>query len=71
MTTREAGVNIVSRGCRLDPREKREEAWGRLATDLDFAKLNSMYSRARLGDGRLWRPKFSREKREGRVVIDL
>ena len=36
-----AGVNSV-----LTPREKREEAWGRLATDLDFAKLNSMTSRA-------------------------
>jgi acrylyl-CoA reductase (NADPH) len=40
-----AGVNSV-----LTPREKREEAWGRLAMDLDLAKLNSMTSRARLDD---------------------
>jgi len=40
-----AGVNSV-----LTPREKREEAWGRLASDLDLAKLNSMTSRARLDD---------------------
>jgi hypothetical protein len=40
-----AGVNSV-----LTPREKREEAWGRLATDLDLAKLDSMTSRARLDD---------------------
>ena len=54
-----AGVNSV-----LTPREKREEAWGRLATDLDLAKLNSMTSRARLEDVPAWRPKSSREKRE-------
>jgi hypothetical protein len=33
-----------------DPSEKREEAWGRLATDLDLEKLNSMPSRAGLDD---------------------
>ena len=32
-----AGVNSV-----FTPREKREEAWARLATDLDLAKLNRM-----------------------------
>ena len=40
-----AGVNSV-----LTPREKREEAWDRLAMDLDLAKLNGMTSRARLND---------------------
>ena len=40
-----AGVNSV-----VTLREKREEAWGRLATDLDLATLNSMTSRARLDD---------------------
>ena len=30
------------------PREKREETWGRLATDLDLAKLNNMTSRRAL-----------------------
>ncbi|MGA7371659.1 MAG: MDR family oxidoreductase, partial [Methyloceanibacter sp.] len=40
-----AGVNSV-----LTSRERREEAWGRLATDLDLARLNAMTSRARLDD---------------------
>jgi acrylyl-CoA reductase (NADPH) len=60
-----AGVNSV-----LTPREKREEAWSRLATDLDLTKLNSMTSRARLEDVPALGPKSSRETR-GRVVIDL
>ena len=55
-----AGVNSV-----LTPREKREEAWGHLATDLDLAKLNSMTSRADSTTYLPWRPKSSREKREG------
>ena len=40
-----AGVNSV-----LTPRDKREEAWSRLAKDLDLTKLNGMTSRARLED---------------------
>ncbi len=54
-----AGVNSV-----LTPREKREEAWGRLATELDLGKLNGMTSRANSMTCRLWQPKSSRERRE-------
>ena len=54
-----AGVNSV-----LTPREKREEAWGRLGTDLDLAKLNSMTSRANSRTFHPWRPISSPEKRE-------
>ena len=61
-----AGVNSV-----LTPREKREEAWNRLAKDLDLAKLSSMTSRAKLEDV----PALAREilagKTRGRVLIDL
>jgi len=51
--------------------EKREEAWGRLATDLDFAKLNSMTSRARLDDVPALATEVLAGKTRGRVVIDL
>lgn len=61
-----AGVNSV-----LAPREKRGEAWNRLAKDLDPAKLSSMTSRAKLEDV----PALAREilagKTRGRVLIDL
>jgi len=50
----------------LTPREKREEAWGRLATDLDLAKLNSMTTRATLDDV----PSLAAEILAG-LVIDL
>ena len=61
-----AGVNSV-----LTPHEKREEAWSRLATDLNLAKLNSMMSRARLDDVPALAAKVLAGKTRGRVVIDL
>jgi acrylyl-CoA reductase (NADPH) len=61
-----AGVNSV-----LTPRKKREEAWTRLAKDLDLPKLNSMTSRARLEDVPALAGKILAGKTRGRVVIDL
>lgn len=61
-----AGVNSV-----FTPREKRENAWARLATDLDFGKLNRMTSRARLEDVPLLATKILAGQTRGRVVIDL
>lgn len=61
-----AGVNSV-----LTPHEKRKEAWSRLATDLDLAKLNSMTSRARLDDVSALAAEVLAGKTRGRVVIDL
>jgi acrylyl-CoA reductase (NADPH) len=55
----------------LTPREKREEAWGRLAMDLDLAKLNNMTSRAKLEDVPSLATEILRGKTRGRVVIDL
>jgi acrylyl-CoA reductase (NADPH) len=46
-------------------------AWGRLATDLDLAKLNSMTSRARLDDVPALAAEILAGKTRGRVVIDL
>jgi acrylyl-CoA reductase (NADPH) len=61
-----AGVDSV-----WAPREKREAAWGRLATDLDLAKLNNMASRARLEDVPSLAVEILAGKTRGRVVIDL
>jgi acrylyl-CoA reductase (NADPH) len=61
-----AGVNSV-----VTPREKREEAWGRLATDLDLAKLSSMTSRAKLEDVPSLATEILHGKTRGRVVIDV
>jgi acrylyl-CoA reductase (NADPH) len=61
-----AGVNSV-----FTPREKREEAWSRLAKDVDLAKLNSMTSRARLEDVPSLANKILAGTTRGRVVIDL
>lgn len=61
-----AGVDSV-----MAPREKREEAWGRLATDLDLAKLDSMTSRARLDEVQLLAGEILAGKTRGRVVVDL
>jgi acrylyl-CoA reductase (NADPH) len=61
-----AGVNSV-----ITPREKREEAWGRLATDLDLEKLNSMTSRAGLEDVPLLSSEILAGKLRGRTVIDV
>ena len=61
-----AGVDSV-----WAPREKREAAWDRLATDLDLAKLDNMASRARLEDVPSLAVEILAGKARGRVVIDL
>ena len=61
-----AGVNSV-----VTPRKKREEAWRRLAKDLDLAKLSSMTSRARLEDVLALASEILLGKTRGRIVVDL
>jgi acrylyl-CoA reductase (NADPH) len=61
-----AGVNSV-----WTSREKREEAWRRLASDLDLAKLNRMTSRATLDEVPALAVEILKGKTRGRVVIDL
>jgi acrylyl-CoA reductase (NADPH) len=61
-----AGVNSV-----WTSREKREEAWRRLASDLDLAKLNRMTSRATLDEVPALAVEILEGKTRGRVVIDL
>jgi acrylyl-CoA reductase (NADPH) len=72
ITNAHYGTTVVcGRELGLNPREKREEAWGRLATDLDLAKLNSMTSRARLEDVPSLAAEILAGKTRGRLVIDL
>ena len=55
----------------MAPMDKREEAWKRLATDLDMKKLEAMAFRAKLDDV----PKLAADilagKVRGRAVIDV
>jgi acrylyl-CoA reductase (NADPH) len=52
-------------------REKRDEAWHRLAIDLDLAKLNSMTAHARLDDVPSLAAEILTGNIRGRLVIDL
>jgi acrylyl-CoA reductase (NADPH) len=61
-----AGVNSV-----WTPWQKREEAWARLARDLDLAKLKKLTSSARLDDVPALAAGILAGKIRGRVVIDL
>ena len=61
-----AGVDLVSAR-----REKRDDAWHRLAIDLDLAKLNSMTAHARLDDVPSLAAEILAGKIRGRMVIDL
>ena len=61
-----AGVNSV-----VTPRKKREEAWSRLAKDLDLTKLSNMTSRTRLEDVPGLATEILAGKTRGRIVVDL
>jgi len=60
------GVNSVE-----TPRKKREEAWNRLACDLDSVKLSTMTSGARLEDVPRLATEIVGGRVRGRVVVDL
>ncbi|MDX5365941.1 MAG: oxidoreductase, partial [Alphaproteobacteria bacterium] len=61
-----AGIDSV-----MAPKEKREEAYRRLATDLDMKKLEAMSFRAKLDDV----PKLAQDilagKVRGRAIVDV
>lgn len=65
------GVTLAGVDSVWAPREKREEAWGRLSTDLDIAKLDSMTARARLDDVPSLANEILAGNIKGRMVIDL
>lgn len=61
-----AGIDSV-----MAPRAKREEAWQRLATDLDLAKLDRMTTRATLDEVPRHAGEILAGKTRGRIVVDL
>ncbi|MBO6635235.1 MDR family oxidoreductase [Parvibaculum sp.] len=65
------GVTLAGIDSVMAPMEKREEAWKRLATDLDMKKLEAMAFKAKLDDV----PKLAADilagKVRGRAVVDV
>ncbi len=65
------GVTLAGIDSVMAPMEKREEAWARLATDLDMKKLEAMSFRAKLDDV----PKLAQEilagHVRGRAIVDV
>ena len=61
-----AGVDSVMR-----PRPDREEAWRRLALDLDLAKLDAMTQAATLSDLPRLGAEITQGKVRGRIVVDV
>jgi acrylyl-CoA reductase (NADPH) len=61
-----AGIDSVMR-----PKPDREEAWARLARDLDLGKLDAMTSRAKLDDVPRLGAEIVEGKVRGRVVVDI
>jgi acrylyl-CoA reductase (NADPH) len=61
-----AGIDSVMR-----PKPDREEAWARLARDLDLAKLDAMTSTASLADLPRLGAEIVEGKVRGRIVVDV
>ena len=61
-----AGIDSV-----MAPREKRVEAWGRLARDLDLAKLDAMTITHPVEDAPALAPDILAGKVRGRVVLEV
>jgi acrylyl-CoA reductase (NADPH) len=65
------GITLAGIDSVMAPKEKREEAWKRLATDLDMKKLEALSFRAKLDDV----PKFATEilagNVRGRAIVDV
>ncbi len=55
----------------MAPREKRQAAWHRLASDLDLSKLDKMTTKIALDDVPAVAEQIVAGKTRGRVVIDL
>ncbi len=65
------GVTLVGINSVICPREERIEAWQRLGTDLDVAKLDSMVSEIALSEAIETAPKFLDGKVRGRIIVDV
>jgi acrylyl-CoA reductase (NADPH) len=65
------GVTLCGIDSVMAPKAKREEAWKRLARDLDLAKLAAMRLDARLADAPALGADIIEGKVRGRVVLDV
>jgi acrylyl-CoA reductase (NADPH) len=65
------GVTLAGIDSVMAPRGKREEAWGRLARDLDVAKLDAMTITRPVQDAVALAPDILAGKVRGRVVLEV
>lgn len=65
------GITLVGIDSVMAPKEKREEAWKRLATDLDMKKLEAMSFRAKLDDVPKLAGEILQGKVRGRAIVDV
>lgn len=65
------GVQLIGIDSVMAPKEKRQEAWNRLASDLDMAKLDAMTETVGLGDVEGIASKILAGQVRGRVVVDV
>lgn len=65
------GVTLVGINSVMAPMAKRVEAWTRLATDLDFDKLDAMTSRVTLKEVPALATEILAGKIRGRIVVDV
>ncbi|WP_432264214.1 MDR family oxidoreductase [Azospirillum oryzae] len=65
------GVTLAGVDSVMAPRQRREEAWARLAKDLDIARLNQMTSHIGLDEVPRIAAEILAGKVRGRVVVDL
>jgi acrylyl-CoA reductase (NADPH) len=65
------GVNLLGIDSVMKPYAGRVEAWGRIARDLDLAKLDAMVVEASLSDLPALGAAILQGQMKGRVVVDL
>ncbi len=65
------GVNLLGINSNTCPRPRREQAWNRLAQDLDMGKLERMMETISLRDVPRYAEQILAGKVRGRVVVDL
>ncbi len=65
------GVTLMGVDSVMCPTPRRVEAWGRLARDLDLARLAAMTTTVGLGDVMALAPKILAGQVRGRVVVDV
>ncbi len=65
------GVTLVGIDSVMAPKPKRQEAWARLARDLDLAKLHAMTQTRPLRDVVALAPEILAGRIRGRIVLEV